>query len=265
MNVLRQVESPLNIHRSTEGKNQTWYFPSHDFTLMVMWTQFLVQATQRLTINGTATDVFDIHLDKINSEWTNQLPGINFAVIATGNWFIRKTYLHKDDKLLGCTLCSDAKDLGYVFAIKNALSTTLDFLLSGCKECEGMVTVLRTYTPSHFEHGSWFSGGNCNRTQPLSESEVMSLHGNAWRIRESQVEEFGKIVQRVEREEKMKKKNRFVLLDVSKAMMYRADAHPDSHWQRWQNVNDCLHWCLPGPVDLWSELLMVILRKHSRN
>ncbi|KAJ0965418.1 hypothetical protein J5N97_026556 [Dioscorea zingiberensis] len=258
--LLSQVESPENKHKDSQGRFQTWYFPSHNFTLMVIWTQFLVQANERI-VNGSASDVFDIHLDKINSEWTNKLPGINFAIISTGNWFIRKTYLHKDDKLLGCTLCSDANmtDLGYVYAIKNALSTTLEFIRT-CKECsEGMVTVLRTYTPSHFEHGSWFNGGYCNRTLPLSESELSYNVSTAWRIRKSQVEEFGKVIQSVE----MEGKKKFVLLDVSKAMMFRADAHPDRHWLRWQNVNDCLHWCLPGPVDVWNELLMVVLRKHS--
>ncbi|XP_039130260.1 protein ALTERED XYLOGLUCAN 4-like isoform X3 [Dioscorea cayenensis subsp. rotundata] len=253
--LLSQLETPVNKQRDADDKFQTWYFPSHDFTLMVMWTEFLVVGNERI-VNGTASNAFDIHLDKVNGNWSDKLEGIHYAIISSGNWFFRTNYLYKGGNLIGCIYCRDSNltDYGPVYAIKNALSTSLEFI-SKSKECEEMVTVLRTYTPSHFEHGSWFNGGYCNRTQPLSESEVMSLNGHAWRIRESQVEEFGKIVQSVE------KKKKFVLLDVSKAMMLRADGHPGSHWPRIRDISDCLHWCLPGPVDLWNELLMVILNK----
>ncbi|KAH7674467.1 PC-Esterase protein [Dioscorea alata] len=254
--LISQVETPVSKHRDADGKFQTWYFPSHDFTLMVMWTEFLVVANERI-INGTASNEFDLHLDKVNGNWSDKIAGIHYAIISSGNWFFRTNYLYKGGKLIGCIYCrnSNLTDYGPVYAIKSALSTSLEFI-SKCKDCEEMVTVLRTYTPSHFEHGAWFDGGYCNRTQPLSESEV-NLNGSSWRVRESQVEEFGKIVQRVERKEK----KRLVLMDVSKAMMLRVDGHPGSHWPRIRDVSDCLHWCLPGPVDLWNELLMVVLSK----
>jgi len=41
-------------------------------------------------------------------------------------------------------------------------------------------------------------------------------------------------------------------------MMLRADGHPGGHYdKRWvRNASDCLHWCLPGPVDMWNGMLL---------
>lgn len=59
---------------------------------------------------------------------------------------------------------------------------------------------------------------------------------------------------------------RFEVLDVTKAMMLRADGHPgaaiDKRWQK-NIVSDCLHWCMPGPVDMWNEMLLQRLTEIS--
>jgi len=41
---------------------------------------------------------------------------------------------------------------------------------------------------------------------------------------------------------------RVFVLDVVPATSLRADSH-------FSNTNDCLHYCAPGPVDMWVELL----------
>lgn len=41
----------------------------------------------------------------------------------------------------------------------------------------------------------------------------------------------------------------FDVIDVQKPLESRADAHPTGH-------DDCLHYCLPGPLDLFSQLLL---------
>lgn len=57
---------------------------------------------------------------------------------------------------------------------------------------------------------------------------------------------------------------RFLLMDVSGMMQMRGDGHPGQygHWPH-EKVGfgiDCVHWCLPGPVDAWNELLLHLLR-----
>jgi hypothetical protein len=51
-----------------------------------------------------------------------------------------------------------------------------------------------------------------------------------------------------------------LLMDTTPAMLLRPDGHPSryGHWPH-QNVtlyNDCVHWCLPGPIDAWNEMLL---------
>ena len=60
------------------------------------------------------------------------------------------------------------------------------------------------------------------------------------------------------------------MLDVTKLAVMRPDGHPGLYMHRdpfahggpqpWM-PSDCLHFCLPGPVDTFSEILQQILRK----
>lgn len=253
------METPLDMHKDAEDKFGTWYFKSYDFTVMKLWTKFLVEETER-EINGSASGLFDLHLDRINTKWTKKLHLINYLVISDGHWFFRKNYLYEGGKLIGCTFCSEANltDLGINYAVQRAFRTTLEYL-SKCEKCEGLLTFLRTFTPAHFENGTWNDGGDCKRTRPANEGDV-SLSGTNWELRNAQVEEVKKL-----QEENQKGAKSFMLLDVTRAMMMRPDAHPGSHsnnqWMK--GYNDCLHWCLPGPIDMWNDLLFAVLKEKT--
>ncbi|XP_020090258.1 protein ALTERED XYLOGLUCAN 4-like [Ananas comosus] len=255
--LLSQAETPIDVYKDRTDRFRTWFFPSHNFTLMVMWTEFYVQREPRV-VNGSETGSFNIHVDKINTNWTSQLSELNYAVISGGNWFFRINYLYEDDKIVGCVNCweKNITDFGIPYAVRRVVRKALESI-SACGNCDGLVTFLRTYTPPHFENGSWFSGGYCNKTKPLDESDL-NLNGIEWELRKIQNEEIERV-----REKSGGKK--FGLLDVTKAMMLRADAHPGADYdKRWvRNANDCLHWCLPGPVDMWNEVLLQDIIKNS--
>ncbi|XP_038984052.1 protein ALTERED XYLOGLUCAN 4-like [Phoenix dactylifera] len=257
--LLSEVETPLDVDKDAEDKFRTWYFKSYDFTVMKLWTRFLVEETERM-INGSASGVFDLHLDRINTKWTEKLPLINYLVISDSHWFFRKNYLYEGGKLIGCTFCSEANltDLGINYAVQRAFRTALKYL-SKCEKCEGLLTFLRTFTPAHFENGTWNSGGDCKRIRPANEGDV-SFSGTDWELRNAQVEEVKKL-----QVEKPKGAKHFMLLDVTRAMTMRPDAHPGSHWNnKWMGgYNDCLHWCLPGPIDMWNELLFALLKEDT--
>lgn len=225
---------------------------------MVMWTKFLVQGTERL-INGSGSDVYDLQLDKIDQEWANKLQFIDYVVISSGHWFFRKIYLYEGKKLTGCIYCSD-KDVTNndpTFGLKKAFRKTLQFLNEAEVSNQDIFILLRTFSPAHFENGSWNGGGYCNRTRPFDEDEV-NLTGTYWEIRNAQVEEINRI-----KIESRNVKRRFELLDITKAMMMRPDAHPDTNWNnQWmRGYRDCVHWCMPGAVDMWNEMLLKLLRK----
>ncbi|KAJ6831268.1 protein ALTERED XYLOGLUCAN 4-like [Iris pallida] len=244
------------------SKFQTWHYPSHDFTLLFIWAEFLVEAKERTDANGTGTDAFDLHLDRVSPVWAEKLPELHYLIISAGNWFIRKNYLYDDGNLIGCVLCNnndeDVKDLGLRYAVRRAFRTSFEHI-SRCRDCDdNLVTLLRTFSSNHFEDGGWFDG-RCNRTEPLSEVEVRSAAPQRhWDFRTVQVEEMGRMKEGSEREGK----GRMEVLDVTKAMMLRADGHPGA--SSLATRSDCLHWCLPGPVDMWNDVLLATLKKKRK-
>lgn len=61
---------------------------------------------------------------------------------------------------------------------------------------------------------------------------------------------------------------KYRLLDTTQAMLLRPDGHPSKygHWPD-ENVtlyNDCVHWCLPGPIDAWSDFLLEMMKMEGR-
>ncbi|KAJ6887169.1 hypothetical protein NC651_027500 [Populus alba x Populus x berolinensis] len=48
-------------------------------------------------------------------------------------------------------------------------------------------------------------------------------------------------------------------------MLMRPDGHPNSYWgNKWmKGYNDCVHWCIPGPIDAWNDFLIALLRRHA--
>lgn len=83
-----------------------------------------------------------------------------------------------------------------------------------------------------------------------------------WAIRNAQVEEA----------DRTKKNNgkggvKIEIIDITKAMSMRPDAHPGIHWNnQWmRGYSDCSHWCLPGPIDMWNELLLAVLNKYKNS
>ncbi|AQK83418.1 protein ALTERED XYLOGLUCAN 4-like [Zea mays] len=257
--LLSQAEAPTDVYRDAFDKFRTWHFPAHDFTLMAMWTEFYARGEPVLDAGGKPTASFDIHLDRLNANWTSRLPGLDYAVISGGNWFFRVNYLWEDGRRIGCVNCRKPglADLGIAYAVRRVVRAALE-AVARCRDCkDSLVTFVRTYTPDHFEHGSWFSGGYCNRTRPLEEGDL-DPRSIGWELRRVQSQEVARV-------RETSGSTKFELLDVTKAMMLRADGHPGWHYdKRWvRNASDCLHWCLPGPVDTWNDMLLRRLTQIS--
>ncbi|XP_021299087.1 protein ALTERED XYLOGLUCAN 4-like [Herrania umbratica] len=257
--LLSKVETPKDQYKDSEDRKRIWYFPDHDFTLMILWTKFLVAGEERV-VNGSSSGIFDLHLDKIDKEWSRDLPALDYVIISDAHWFFRPIYLHDATGVVGCVYCNtpNVTDYGVGFALKMAFRSALNHI-NRCKKCKVRVTIARTFSPAHFENGTWNTGGSCNRPNPLSEGEI-NLSGNEWELRSLQMEEIEKA-----RMEGDKRGKRFGVLDVTRAMLMRPDGHPGEYWgNKWmRGYNDCVHWCLPGPIDVWNDFLMAVLQREA--
>ncbi|KAJ7962535.1 Protein trichome birefringence-like [Quillaja saponaria] len=259
--ILSQVEQAIEVYHDEEYKSKIWQFPSHNFTLSVVWTPFLIKAAISEDINGVSSSEIQLYLDQLDDKWTNQYKSFDYAVIAGGKWFLKTAIYHENNTVKGCHYChgKNLTELGFDYAYRKTLQMIFNFITSS----EQKATVFfRTTTPDHFENGEWFSGGYCNRTVPFKEGEV-DMKDVDIIMRNIELEEFEKVAS-------IGNESRVVtlkLLDTTRLSLLRPDGHPGPYRQfqpfaedkNAKVQNDCLHWCLPGPIDSWSDLVMEML------
>nr|GMD03353.1 protein trichome birefringence-like 23 [Ipomoea batatas]GMD10464.1 protein trichome birefringence-like 23 [Ipomoea batatas] len=259
--MLSRVEEPIEVYHDGDYKSRRWFFPSYNFSISVFWSPFLAEAAIFEDINGVSSSEIELHLDRLDKNWTRYFDGLDYVVFSSGEWFVKTAVYFKNDTIIGCHLCPkrNLTELGFDFAYREVLRSFFDYIISS--KHKGMI-FFRTTTPEHFEHGEWFSGGTCNRTEPAREGDfkLSEIHRI---LREVELQEFEKVsANATEAGVKLK------LFDITPLSLLRPDGHPGPYrfyqpfadGKNGTGINDCLHWCLPGPIDSWNDLLMEMLR-----
>ncbi|CAI0547726.1 unnamed protein product [Linum tenue] len=255
--LLMSVSYPENRSQSnttSRAYSTRWFYPDHAFTLASFWSPFLVKARDS-DPNGPSLDsTMNLYLDQPSEEWATQIEDFDFVIISAGHWFFRPLMYYIDEQLVSCHKCRNktVTSVTHYYGYSMAFRTALSYLQS-LENYKG-ITFLRTFSPSHFENGEWNSGGDCLRTRPL---EGYTLEFYKAQIRE---------LEKAKREGKSKGL-KFELLAATEAMLLRPDGHPSrfgyTSQEKNMTVNDCVHWCLPGPIDTWNEFLLYIMKKET--
>ncbi|CAN6239562.1 unnamed protein product [Urochloa humidicola] len=268
MCLLSSVEHPREVDpKDCIHCTRSYHYGGHNFTATVFWTPFL--ARWNLTRDGALQfmDPHNVFLDEPDPELARAAAGYDYVVINGAKWFTRPAVLHEGGRVLGCNAAGGA---GCGGGDPNATATALvpperavraafRTALRALRGFRGRV-VVRTVAPPHYENGKWYDGGNCLRTRPVRSGDAAAeLPETEAAFRDAQVEEFRAAAAGAD------DPARFVLLDVSGMMQMRGDGHPGQygHWPH-EKVGfgiDCVHWCLPGPIDAWSELLLHLLTR----
>ena len=204
---------------------------------------------------------------------------------------------------LGCHDHSSCeKNIGFA----DPYARTLSNVMKGSLSIPGFngTLVYRSFSPEHFQSGSWDTGGQCNHTTPggvpmpdltrlmydVQKATFKNVTGQhhdnllewkislflvfatadfplRWKNLQCQksravhniifiillfscTEELGVVA-----------KERLKLLGITDLAQVRADGHPNNYREEHKNKakklpSDCLHWCLPGPIDTWNDLLV---------
>lgn len=253
-----QVEKPIEVYHDEEYKSRRWHFPTYNLTISVVWSPFLVRAAIFEDYNGVSTSEVKLYLDELDPEWTKMYRDLDYMIISTGKWFIKPTIYYENNTTLGCHKCDPKRNLtklGFDFAYEKTLQMVMNFIVNS--HHEGLI-FFRTSTPDHFENGEWHNGGTCQRTAPFKGVEV-ELKPKSSILRDIELREFEKASKKAEING-MKLK----LLDFTNLSLLRPDGHPGPyrHFQPFAQdknatvQNDCLHWCLPGPIDSWNDIIM---------
>ncbi|KAI4352290.1 hypothetical protein L6164_006557 [Bauhinia variegata] len=259
--LLSRAEWPVDVSYTPDEHFKRWKYPSYNFTIAIFTVPYLVKAKEADPNGPTKTGLFSLYLDEVDERWITQIEDFNYVILNGGHWFMRPMIFYEKQKLVGCHFCQiqNLTDLTMYYGYRHAFRTAFR-AINNLKNYKG-ITFLRTFAPSHFENGLWNQGGNCVRTKPFKSSEAQ-MEGISLEYYMIQLEEF-KIAQR----EAKKKGKKFRLLDMTQAMWLRPDGHPSryGHWPQ-ENVtlyNDCVHWCLPGPIDTWSDFLLEMLKMEG--
>lgn len=258
-----QVSKAEDIsERYTSNVNyfKRYFYADYNFTIANLWSPFFVRASDADSNGHSYNSIMRLYLDDADEAWASQVENFDIVIISAGHWFFRPLMYYEKGQLVGCNKCGleNVTDLAHYYGYKKAFRTAFR-TITNLKRYKG-VTFLRTFSPSHFENGDWNKGGNCKRTRPFNKEEVKM----EWYIQETymkQVEEF-----KAAQEEARKRGLKFLMLNTTEIMLLRPDGHPNNYGRsKDKNVtlNDCVHWCLPGPVDTWNEILLYMLSTES--
>ncbi|KAF3649650.1 Protein trichome birefringence-like 25 [Capsicum annuum] len=258
--ILSQEEKSEEVYHDQQYKSRRWYFPTHDLNLSVVWSPFLVKADIFEDNNGVSTDIVQLHLDELDV-WTRQFDNFDYVVIAGGKWYLKTAVYCENNTIVGCHNCAgkNITEVGFEYAYRKALNSTLKYITRSKHKAYAL---FRTTTPDHFENGEWNTGGYCNRTGPFKEGDI-DIRDIDEIMRKIELDEFERAL-RISSEVGMTVK----LFDTTFLSLLRPDGHPGAYRQfqpfaegnrRTEVQNDCLHWCLPGPIDSWNDLMMETL------
>ncbi|OMP11275.1 hypothetical protein COLO4_03922 [Corchorus olitorius] len=259
--LLSRVEYPIDVSYTADERFKRWKYTSYNSTIAYFWTPHLIKSKERDANGPTQTGLFNLYLDEFDEEWTTQIDGFDYLIISGGHWFYRPAVFYENHQIVGCHFCllENVTDLTKFYGYRKAFRTAFK-AINSLENFKG-ITILRTFAPSHFENGIWNQGGNCVRTKPFRSNET-ALDGDNLELYMIQMEEF-----RAAEREGRKKGKKYRLLDTTQATLLRPDGHPSryGHWPH-ENVtlyNDCVHWCLPGPIDTWNDFLLQMLKMEG--
>ncbi|KAG2707505.1 hypothetical protein I3760_05G150100 [Carya illinoinensis] len=262
--MLATASAPNLVYRdSEENKFRRWNFPSHNATVSVYWSPFLVKGIEK---SHWEPNFNKLYLDRVDEKWASDLDLIDMVVLSIGHWFLHPAVYLEGDLVLGCHYCPGLNhtEIGFYEVLRKGLRTSLRTITERRGSTgNGIDVIVTTFSPAHFE-GDWDKAGACPKKKPYKEGEKQ-LEGMDAEMRKIGVEE----VEAAKENALQFSGFRLESLDVTKLSLMRPDGHPGPYMHPFpfangvteRMQNDCVHWCLPGPVDTWNEILLQVMKK----
>lgn len=259
--LLSKAEEPVEVYHDNEFKNRRWHFQSYNFTVSIVWAPFLIKSGIFENEDGVSTSEIQLHLDILDANWTSQYESFDYIIISGGQWFLRTAVYWENGAVVGGhnSQNKNLAELGFEHLYRKTLQNVFNFIVSAKHK---PVIFFRTWSPDHFEDGEWFSGGSCRRKLPYNKGEYRE--GNIERVmRRIELESFNKAVAALRGSADV---DRLRLMDTYSLSSLRPDGHVGPYRTPYPFAkgsskstpvqNDCLHWCVPGPIDAWNDLVM---------
>lgn len=248
---------------------QRYYFTSTSTTIVRIWSSWLVHETPE-PFDFAPSGVIKLHLDKPDEGFMELITDFDVIVLSSGHWFAKQSVYILNNEILGGQLWwpdkTRQKKIDNIEAFGISVETILTSMVTHANYTG--VTIVRSFSPDHYEGGAWNTGGSCTgKVRPALDSELVE-NGFTNIMHEKQVAGFNRAMKKKTNKSKLK------LMDITKAFSYRLDGHPGPYRSTDPNKittrgpdgrpppQDCLHWCMPGPVDTWNELVFEIIKRE---
>ncbi|KAJ8629451.1 hypothetical protein MRB53_022774 [Persea americana] len=264
--ILWQVETPKN---RGNRRMQRWYFKSMSVMVVRIWSSWLVKKTSE-PFQSAPEGVDKLHLDAPDEDFMNYLHMFDVVVLSSGHWFAKRSVYILNNEIVGGQLWWPDKTRKMEVNNIEAFGISTETVLSAIARHPNFtgLTIVRSFSPDHYEGGAWNTGGSCTgKVRPALENELVA-NGFTDIMHEKQVTGFNKAIKKANGKSKLR------LMDITRAFGYRTDGHPGPYRSPDPNKvtkrgphgepppQDCLHWCMPGPVDTWNELVFEIIRRE---
>ncbi|MED6144165.1 Protein yls7 [Stylosanthes scabra] len=266
--ILWQVEVPKN--RGNRNM-QRYYFRSASVMIARMWSSWLVKHYPE-PFGYAEAGVDKLHLDAPDDKLMEFLPMFDVVVLSSGHWFAKKSVYILNNEIVGGQLWSPPKEYQKKMKINSiqAYGISVETILTSILAHPNYtgLTIVRSYSPDHYEGGAWNTGGSCTgKEKPLGPGELVENEFTNV-MHEQQINGFKRTIEKVTNASRLK------LMDITEVFQYRHDGHPGPYRSTDPNKitkrgpdgrpppQDCLHWCMPGPVDTWNELVLEIIRRE---
>ncbi|XP_009777225.1 xyloglucan O-acetyltransferase 1-like [Nicotiana tabacum] len=259
----------LVFSHGEDNKFRKWHFPSHNVNVSIYWSPFLVKGIEKSDKKNYNT----LFLDSVDEKWASDLGQLDMIVLSVGHWFLHSAVYYYGDSVLGCHYCSGQNytEIGFYDVYGKAYRTTLNTIIerrgnNNNKGNRGILDVIvTTFSPAHFE-GEWDKLGACPKTQPYNPEEK-KLEWMDEQMRETAINQ----VNVAKKEAENLSNVRIEAVDVTKLALLRPDGHPGPYMHPFPFANgieervqnDCVHWCLPGPIDTWNEILLQVIKNWT--
>lgn len=248
---------------------QRYLFRSTSVTIVRIWSSWLVLQSDG-PLDFAPEGVVKLHLDVPDEHLMEHIPKFDVVVVSSGHWFAKQSVYVLQNKIVGGQLWWPDKSRTMKVNNIEALGISMETFLTALVTHPNYtgLTILRSFSPDHYEGGAWNTGGSCTgKVEPASEAQLVE-NGFTNLMYEKQVTGFNRAIKKATNKSKLR------FMDITKAFEYRLDAHPGPYRNPDPNKitkrgpdgkpppQDCLHWCMPGAVDTWNELVLEVIRRE---